>query len=273
MINNIKQLVVQRLLKLVSQVPKVREMIYRLSLMYIDIFRGFSYDFEANGEKQLLERSATLWRGRIVFFDVGANVGDWTAQAIFYYKDYEAHLFEMTTQTYANLKERYANNSRIKINNLALSNKNEEKSYRDYGENYGGNTLLTEAKYHDRRSSLRKVICVSGESYCIESGVSHINFLKIDTEGAEFSVLQGFENLLSRKAIDVIQFEYGYTHADAHTLMGDFYRLLESYGYIIGALRKNGVHFKEFSYADNDFKSGPNYVACLPEFRDKLACF
>jgi hypothetical protein len=40
----------------------------------------------------------------------------------------------------------------------------------------------------------------------------------------------------------------------------DFYEFLEAYGYLIGKLYPYGVHFKNYSYDDEDFK-GPNFIA------------
>ncbi len=240
---------------------------------YIDIYRGFSYEFEENGELQLLKACRNGFEGKILFFDVGANVGNWSAKAITDFRDYEGHLFEISEKTYENLRHRFGENSSLNLNNIALMNRNEETSYKDYGENHGGNTLLSGADYHKRDFSWCSVQALKGEDYCRDHSILRINLLKIDTEGSDFFVLGGFADLLSKKVVDIIQFEYGYTHADVHTLMRDFFIFFEGYGYVVGPLRKNGVQFKKFSYSDNDFKSGPNYVACLPKYCTILGQF
>lgn len=77
--------------------------------------------------------------------------------------------------------------------------------------------------------------------------------------------------MLSRQQIDVLQFEYGYSSGEAGSLMSDAFRLLEGHGYVVGPVRPGGVDFRPFRKADNDFMSGPNYAAALPQHVDMLA--
>ena len=74
-------------------------------------------------------------------------------------------------------------------------------------------------------------------------------------------VLRGFSNLLEHKAVRIIQFEYGYTNGDSKFLMRDFYQFFKDYGYTLARVQKGPLSFREWAYSDNDFKSGPNYVA------------
>lgn len=261
------------LLVFLSKIPVLNRFLFKFSKRYIDVYRGYSYHFGRNGEKELLQKCALIFNKRILFFDVGANIGDWCSAAISFFHNYEGHLFEISTHTFGNLRARFVNNPCLYANKLALSDKNEEVQYKDYGENHGANTLLIQADYHKRAYSFHLVQCITGEKYCLKNQISTINLLKFDVEGTEMAVLKGFEGFLSGQLIDIIQFEYGYTHGDAYTLMRDFYVFLEGFGYKIGALRKEGVQFKEFSYAANDFNSGPNYVACLPKYVDQLRNF
>ncbi len=125
------------------------------------------------------------------------------------------------------------------------------------------------------RGSLETVTgrVTTGDSYCGEAGVGAIDLLKIDVEGWEYFVLKGFDALLKAQQVGVVQFEYGYTHADVHTLMRDFYQLFESHGMRVGRLTPKGVDFSPFSYDLNDFKSGPNFIACQARYVDKLSRF
>lgn len=101
----------------------------------------------------------------------------------------------------------------------------------------------------------------TGDGYCLDHSVAFVDFLKVDVEGAEHMVLQGFHEMLKKNAVRVVQFEYGYTNGDAKFLMRDFFRFFDLYGYNLARIRKRKIQFTDFSYSMNDFESGPNYLA------------
>jgi hypothetical protein len=101
----------------------------------------------------------------------------------------------------------------------------------------------------------------TGDDYVSAEGLSRIDFLKIDVEGAEHLVLEGFEKTFSREAIDLVQFEYGKVSILTHFLLLDYYRLFESKGFVVGKLFPDGVDFRPYSLDHEDF-IGPNFVAC-----------
>jgi len=234
---------------------------YILSKEYIKWYEGFSYNFTSNGEKHLIGVLAK--EPMEVIFDVGANIGEWTQMAIQSFQGATIHSFELSDLTFPVLTHNLRNEDRVQLNNCGLSNETKEIVYKDYGENSGVNTIIPNAEFHDRDivPTMRKAKVVAGDQYCLEHKIHTIDFLKIDVEGAEHLVLEGFSQMLRANAIKVIQFEYGYTHADAKFLIKDFYDLFEKYGYVVGPLKPTGVLFRDFVYALNDFNSGPNYVA------------
>jgi hypothetical protein len=103
-----------------------------------------------------------------------------------------------------------------------------------------------------------------------EERLQHIDLLKIDTEGADFRVLRGFEGALTRGAISVVQFEYGYACILARALLIDFYDYLESKGYIVGKLHSKRVDFRPYRLKDENF-FGPNFVAVHRGHGDMIA--
>lgn len=263
-------------LRAIRGIPVLNRLIYRVSLNYIDEYRYFSYDADINGENTLIRVIAGHnTNSSFVFFDVGANVGEWTSYCLEQFKqeNVEGHLFELSSETYETLSSKLADQNNLILNNLGLSDKNESVSFKNYGKDNGGNTIIMNADYHKKSYEVCHAKIIMGDSYCSEKQISRINLLKVDTEGADYSVLMGLEKGFENKKIDIVQFEYGYTHADAKTLMRDFFQFFEKHGYIVGRLSPHGVVFKIFEYADNDFKSGPNYIACLPEYKSLLERF
>jgi FkbM family methyltransferase len=225
-----------------------------------DRLRRHAYNFERNGERALIEKIAKL-NPRTVF-DVGANVGHWSAAAGGLLTNVQIHCFELSPSTFVTLSERLTGPGFI-LNNCGMSNHDGVVEFKNYGENSTISTLLTQATFHDERviPTVAEARVVTGDTYCRENGIDHIDLLKIDVEGADHLVLFGFGGLLAKRAVRVVQFEYGYTHGDAHFLMRDFYSLFEGYGYVVGRLNARGVHVTPWKYSLNDFTSGPNFVA------------
>jgi FkbM family methyltransferase len=236
---------------------------YGLSLVakkYINYYNGYSYDFFRNGESELLTKMAALNPKTVL--DVGANVGDWSAIAAEKFPAAVVHCFEISKKTFQTLAG-HLKGSRFKLNNFGLSNETGTLHYKDYGQNSGVNTIILGATYHDDAVShaLIEAPIKSGADYCRENSINFIDFLKIDVEGAEHLVIMGFEELLAKKTIRAIQFEYGYTNGDSRFLMRDFYNLFEKHGYVVGKICRGRMSFRGWMYQDNDFTSGPNYLA------------
>ena len=57
----------------------------------------------------------------------------------------------------------------------------------------------------------------------------HIDFIKIDTEGNEFAVLQGASNLLKQGDIECIQFEMNEMNVVSRIFFNDFRKTLNNY--------------------------------------------
>lgn len=243
---------------------------YVMAKRFILRYEGFSYEFEKNGEKRLLEKLENYQINTI--FDVGANVGGWTEIALQKFPNATVHSFEISKNIFQTLQKNHGNNRRVSLNNFGLSNESGEFEYKDYGENSGANSLIIDADFHDKRISpvIAKATVETGDYYCKCNDIQEIDILKIDVEGAEHLVLGGFSEMLEGGLIKVIQFEYGYTHGDAKFLMKDFYKLLEGYGYLLGPLKPNGVLFMDFDYSLNDFNSGPNYIAAHKKQKEMI---
>ena len=81
-----------------------------------------------------------------------------------------------------------------------------------------------------------KAPITTGDTYMAEHGLTRIDFLKIDVEGAELSVLNGFGGAFRRKAIDVVQFEYGQVNLRTRVFLENFWRFFEIHVFVVGKL-------------------------------------
>ena len=87
----------------------------------------------------------------------------------------------------------------------------------------------------------------TGSDYLIDNNIETIDFLKIDVEGHDLNVLEGFDQYL--KNVRIIQFEYGVFNVDSKGLLVDFYYLLSGFGFILGRLYPNKVLFSEYNHS------------------------
>ena len=248
---------------LIRGVRNPRWALYILARRYIHFYEGFTYLFSKNGEEYLLNR---LRSEKIkVVFDVGANVGEWTKIALSKFPEADIFGFEISEKTFSSLRANFKNEVRCSFHNIGLSNEVGSIKYKDYGVNSGVNTILNNTDFHDDLIEPLFLECsvTMGDLFCADKEIDSIDLLKIDVEGAEFLVLEGFVNMLKSGKIRVIQFEYGYANGDIHTLMKDFFKLLGDCGYITGPLKRKGVLFTDFVYPLNNFSSGPNFVSVL----------
>ena len=79
-----------------------------------------------------------------------------------------------------------------------------------------------------------------GKDYMMENDINGVDFLKIDTEGHELQVLQGFEYYLPN--IKIVQFEYGGTFLDNNTKLVDVIHYLTEHGFHkFSYLTQNGL--------------------------------
>lgn len=228
------------------------------ALAYINYYNDFSYDFDSNGESLVIQKLAQFQFN--VVFDVGANVGDWSKMAADAFRNAKVYAFELSESTRVKLKDNLANPRHV-VSEFALGSMNGEIEYKNYGDLSTVNTLV-DTTYHDAKIPFTREVAQlqTGDTFLATANIDQVDLLKIDVEGAEYQVLEGFKQSLKDHKIRVIQFEYGYANGDAGNLMKDFYELLSA-GYEIGKIWSAGVRFAPFDYRMNNFDSGPNYLA------------
>lgn len=222
------------------------------------------YDIATNGERLLLER---LGPHLDTVFDVGANVGEWTAVALTAGAR-EVHAFEIVTPTAATLRSRVSGEDRVIVNEVGLGAESGMVELLYYPDDPTLSSTATELP-HDLPHETVQARVTTGDEHCRSNGIDRISLLKIDVEGEESSVLQGFSSMLSDRRIDAIQFEYGVAAVLKRFLVIDFYELFESVGYRVGPLTPGGVAFQDYSLVLERFRH-VNYVAVRKDREDLI---
>ena len=259
-----RYLAIKSFLTKVSKIEVLHKRIRVLAQLYIDIDKGFRFSYlpDENGEIELLQTLNKLYNGKLIFFDVGAHLGTYTDMIVDGFEDYDGHLFEISNRTFEKCVERLGGNPKLTINSLGLSDSAGEVEIRYYPDDPTRSGIAGVAAEANFTYEIHKAQCTTGSMYCREKNIDHIDLLKIDAEGYDLHVLRGFDELMTKGAIDIIQFEYNHRHGDVHVAMRDFYEYLTSHNYQIGVLRQSGVEFKAFEPQDNNFERGPNFIAC-----------
>lgn len=235
----------------------------------------------SNGEYRLLnDVKSQIDDSKNIVFDVGANVGEWTAElATQCSKNISIYAFEPSTDTFAQLEKNLARfsdkNITIKCIHSALGDHRGSATLFKQGKYAGTNTLLEPKHNKDKLSALStEVISImTGDQFCDEYKIEFINFIKIDTEGSEISALSGFSTMIERQQIGCIQFEYGGSWIDARKFLLDAFQILSGNHYEIGKICPKGIRwFPKYDQRLESFQYS-NFVAATPEYKAFLKSF
>ena len=132
-----------------------------------------------------------------------------------------------------------------------------------YEESEGCSSLFNRKVLNDIPVKKIMVPVTTLDSFCETNAIDSIQFLKIDTEGSEWDVLQGAHQLISAQKINVIQFEYGGTYPDAEITLKQVYDYLTEQKYTIFRITADGlIHIPAWRNELENFHLS-NYLAVL----------
>lgn len=136
-----------------------------------------------------------------IVFDIGSNMGMYSEGLLEIKPDVFIHMFEPVKKYYEISSEKFKEkNERVVINNVGLSNKEEIKNIfvdtERNNNNPGWNTYISEQTQSNMDS--QQTVMTTLDNYCSKKNIKHIDFIKIDTEGYEAFVLEGFLNTLKK---------------------------------------------------------------------------
>lgn len=192
---------------------------------------------ETSGETWVLrEVVANRCREAAVIFDVGANVGDYSLTLKRFLPAATIYAFEPAVSVFQQLTANIAAagaEEQVKPCNFGFSDS--ERTVEFYSYTVDGNEASVLASIDERlptqvldvrteRSEQIQVRTI--DHFCEAEGIDRIDFLKIDVEGHELSVLRGAERMLASGAIAIIQFEFGPANIYSRTYFYNFWSLL-----------------------------------------------
>jgi FkbM family methyltransferase len=133
------------------------------------------------------------------FIDVGSNTGLFTQMVLnelgYDYFD-TIVMFEPIPYLVDECIKKFNDISNIKIEKLALSDTNITSVMYASNSNLGYNKIYKEGMEIHPHSKI-EVECIKFDDWIINSGISNVNFIKIDAEGHDMNVIRGMFNWLS----------------------------------------------------------------------------
>ena len=242
---NIKKTILNILRKVNNKaLQKGFENLYNFSLHGMGY--GESADFRSSGEEKVMDYVAENLRekiGTMCLFDVGANIGEYSLLLKDKFMDEKIYAFEPSEKTFDRLKFNFKNEPNVTPINYGLSNTN-GKEILYYNTELSAGASLYRRKWDNYGLDLdkeEKINTITLDNFCKNENIKEIDFLKIDVEGNELNVLKGAKEMLNKRKIRFIQFEFGGQDIDSKTPFRDFWNLL-SEDYNIYRIFSGGIY-------------------------------
>jgi FkbM family methyltransferase len=182
-----------------------------------------------SGEAWLLAAMGHRLRGRKpIVVDVGGHHGDWAEALLAVCPDADLYTYEPHPSTFARLSQRLK--GRVKGHyRLALGAKAGTVKLWDYPGAGSEHASLHQGVFSEVHQKKARAVQIQIRSLDFEMArlrLPRVDFLKIDTEGHELSVLQGARRALAERRIGAIQFEFNAMNVVSRVFFADFLRAL-----------------------------------------------
>lgn len=194
--------------------------------------------------------------------DIGGNIGNYTAELRRRTPKLLVHTFEPSSENIKKLNFRFQEDVLTKIIPLALSNKSGITTL--YSPNHGsGLASLTKRRldhFNIELNATETVQTIRFEEYWMEQlNSQNIDLVKIDVEGHELDVLDGFGKALN--SIKLIQFEFGGCNIDTRTFFQDFWYFFKANSFDIYRITPLGPQLIAYYSELDEFFKTTNYIA------------
>jgi FkbM family methyltransferase len=232
-----------------------------------------------NGEMLVVDialQYTSVAKNTPIIIDCGANVGNYTIEvgrriALQGLSPVALHAFEPASSTKATLLSNIAASSidvPVVVRQAALSNAAGQMTLHVVHDNAGVNSLLP--NNFSPTSYTETVSVIKLDEYCNTEGLERILLLKIDTEGNDYNVLDGARELLTRGAIELVQFEYNYRWIYARRFLRDVFELALATDMRLGKVTPHGIEFYSYWHPELETYTEGNYLLCRPVWVDRF---
>jgi FkbM family methyltransferase len=244
-------------------------------------------DYNWNGSWKELEKFAALKQGKgwgsgtiveevdncisllnddpKIVLDIGSNIGLYTQELLKRYPDAIYFLFEPSDYNINILSNKFYSCDNVYCSSYALSDKTTTDAL--YSDKPGsGLASLTKRRldhFNIDMDFVQNVKTIRFDEFLKLDDIPKIpeiiDYVKMDVEGHELSVLNGFGNLIEK--IKLIQFEFGGCNIDTKTYFQDFWYFFKSFDFSMYIITFDGPQ-KINQYEECfEFFSTTNYIA------------
>lgn len=246
--------------------------------LYMRARDDFGNEMQTNGEWSLINVVVDHVRqsgaGRpLRIWDVGANLGDWSAHAIDLAKKsgqkLDLNVFEPVPSTHEHLVRRFAGVGEATIQSVALSDERGTARMRFVGDFAGTNSLATQ---HDEDGEFVEVEISTGDAMADMLNLDQIDLVKVDTEGHDLSVIRGFGTMLAAGRVGVLQFEYNHRWIYTHASLFQVFETVKGWPYCVGKVTSSGLKMYDGWNPELDRYFEANYVLVRKDLLKNLNC-
>ncbi|MCK5823620.1 MAG: FkbM family methyltransferase [Bacteroidales bacterium] len=222
----------KRIISLISKLAGINLLIFAYNEIGI-------FDFNEKDEENFIENILKLFLNKkddYVFFDVGANVGNYTKLLLKHIPNCKVYSFEPNINTFKILINTFQNQQNVVCINKGLGDYKEQKNLFFYkNDNTTAHSSIYENVFidlHKNKSIKSETVQISTlNDFVKDNNISYIDFIKIDTEGCEYNVLKGAKHFIEENNIGIIQFEFNEMNIVSKIFLRDFYALLLNYSF------------------------------------------
>ena len=231
----IKQLIGKLSAKIITRIAKLVK-IDLIPLAYSENGISKSYNYTASGEHYFINRflPTKIEHKTPVFFDVGANKGDYSKMLRSAFPEASIFSFEPNPNTFQVLESNLANQSKC-INKGVGEKPSTLNLYFDKNDK-------TSVQASSDKEILKEIAqtavidqveigVITIDDFANEYNISSIDLLKIDVEGFELEVIDGASNMINSGKVKMIQFEFNEVNIIKRRFLKDFYDLLPNYSF------------------------------------------
>jgi|688.fasta_scaffold201562_2 FkbM family methyltransferase len=242
---------------------KIKKIVIRKSIIlrfmefFVNYSKGIGYVPSLETEVMYLVNNNSK---EFVLFDIGANIGDYSIMVSRKYPRSRIYSFEPSKYTYKLLTDNVDQETRIKPFNLAFGEDNTKmKLYSNLEGSGMASFYQRDLEYASINFNQSEIVDVVTLDNWVNLNNIIPDYIKIDVEGSELSVLTGGINTL--RHVKAVQFEFGGTAIDARKYFRDYWNLFKEMDFSIYRYTPGGpMQITQYSEKEERFEY-MNYVA------------